>query len=323
MRTYIGFDIGKSDIHYHYRPQGGPAVQGSFPNTPEGILGMGAALPPCPHGILEATGPYHFPLCMALQDMGVDFTVLNPAASSGYARSLNSISKTDRGDSAMLARFGEERRPAPTRLESPQWYAFRQLVARWEELKAKKLAIGQQLAGLAFYPQIQPLVERQLREELGLLGRQADELAAEIGGQLPEEYRGQLALAGSVKGIGAKTALHLVFFTQGLKGFANHRQLAKYVGIAPNVYQSGRTARKGHICRQGQALLRSLLYNCAKSAKRFNPACRELYERLREKGKPHKLAMVAVMHKLVKQVFAVIKSGIPYRDDYHAPATTS
>ncbi|MEL7251515.1 MAG: hypothetical protein AAFO03_24030 [Bacteroidota bacterium] len=62
--------------------------------------------------------------------------------------------------------------------------------------------------------------------------------------------------------------------------------------------------------------LRGLLYMGARSAKRFNPACRDLYERLRRKGKCHKVAMVAVCNKMVRQLFAVVKNGVPYRDDF-------
>jgi transposase len=119
-----------------------------------------------------------------------------------------------------------------------------------------------------------------------------------------------------VKGIGKKTALCLLFFTHGLESFGSPKALAKYIGIAPNLYQSGAFQKKGRICRKGNALLRSLLYNCAKSAKRFNTACKEIYQKLRAKGKPHKVAMVAVMHKLIRQFFAVVKNNTFYQDAY-------
>lgn len=322
MCIYIGLDIGKAEIHYHYLPEG-KAVSGKFANTKEAIAAFIDKLPPDAQAIMEATGSYHFPLCFALQDARVAFTVLNPAVSAGYARSLNSTAKTDKADSAMLSRFGRERNPPPSRLESGEWYAFRLLIDRWEDLKVRRQAIENQSGGLQFYPQIHPLVAEQLQQDLLLIDRQITAICERIEKELPPDYEQMVGLAGSVKGIGKKTATHLTFLTKGLKQFSNHRQLAKYIGIAPNVYQSGRTVRKGIICRQGAPLLRSLLYNCAKSAKRYNAACKELYDRLRAKGKPHKVAMVAVMHKLVRQVFAVVKSGKAYADDYRTatPAT--
>ncbi|MEZ5038520.1 MAG: hypothetical protein R2828_01450 [Saprospiraceae bacterium] len=63
--------------------------------------------------------------------------------------------------------------------------------------------------------------------------------------------------------------------------------------------------------------IRAMLYMGARSAKRFNQPCKELYERLKSRGKGHKVAMVAVCNKLVRQLFAVVKSDIPFDKDYH------
>jgi transposase len=322
MTTYIGLDIGKFEIYYHYQ-LAGQDVSGKFVNTAQEIEAFLDGLPADAQGIMEATGVYHFPLGMALQDRQIPFTLLNPATSAGYAQSLGTISKTDKSDSAMLARLGRERQPPATRLESGQWYAFRLLIKRWEDLKNKAQAIENQVESLSFYPEVNPMISRQVQDELQLIRKQIEELSQHIEQNLPTDYEQSLHLASSIKGIGKKTALHLLFFTRGLRDFSDCGQLAKYIGIAPKVYQSGKTMRRGSMSKQGQALLRSLLYNCAKAAKRFNTACKELYERLRSKGKPHKVAMVAVMHKLVKQFFAVVKSGQVYQDDYHTRLANS
>lgn len=316
MCIYVGIDIGKFTIHYYYRLNN-EIKQGDFANTQEAIKAFIDALPMDSHCILEATGVYNLPLCFALSDAQKAFTILNPSVSSAFAKSLNSISKTDKIDSAILARFGQERQPATTILESPEWYAFRQLINRWQTLQTKKQALDNQLLELAFYPEMHAVVVGQMHEEQVLLDGQIEQLIQTIEQDIPQDYHELIELGSSVKGIGKKTALHLIFFTQGLEAFDNAKQLSKYIGIAPNVYQSGRSQKKGHICKRGNPQLRSLLYNCAKSATRFNPACKELYQRLRQKGKAHKVAMVAVMHKLVKQFFAIIKSGKPYQNDFH------
>jgi transposase len=316
MKTYVGLDIGKFEIYYQYATNG-KVVSGSFANTKEAITTFISQLPPAAHAVMEATGVYHFPLAFALQDKQILCTILNPIVSAGFARSMNSISKTDKSDSALLARFGEERSPEATLLQGHEWYAFRQLIQRWEDLKIKKQVIENQLKEQDFYPKNHAIVSQQLKDELCLIEAQSEAVCKHIEQELPKNYEELINLASSIKGIGKKTAIHLLFFTQGLEGFDSHKQLAKYLGIAPNIYQSGRTKKKGHICRRGNSLLRSLLYNCAKSAKRYNSACKEIYQRLQAKGKPHKVAMVAVMHKLVKQFFAVIKSGMSYNDTYH------
>ncbi len=120
----------------------------------------------------------------------------------------------------------------------------------------------------------------------------------------------------SVKGIGKKTAACLLLFTDSLRDFPTAKQLAKFIGIAPCVNESGGWKGRSSISKRGNSLLRSLLYNCAKSAKRFNSDCKELYNRLREKGKPHKIAMIAVAHRLVRQVFATVKNKTMYEDGF-------
>ncbi|WP_394801684.1 transposase [Rhodoflexus caldus] len=80
--------------------------------------------------------------------------------------------------------------------------------------------------------------------------------------------------------------------------------------------KSGRTVKKGIICRQGAALLRSLLYNCAKSAKRYNAACKEA------KDKPHKVAMPLCISSSDKYSLW-LKADKPIVNDCHItyPAT--
>lgn len=73
---------------------------------------------------------------------------------------------------------------------------------------------------------------------------------------------------------------------------------------------------KAKICKMGLESMRKRLYLCALSAKRYNKACRELYERLLEKGKPKKLALIAVANKLIKQAFAILKSGLTYDENH-------
>lgn len=71
----------------------------------------------------------------------------------------------------------------------------------------------------------------------------------------------------------------------------------------------------------GNKKLRNLLFLCAFSACRHNKGCRELYDRLVAKGKSKKLALIAVANKLLKQAFAIAKSGLPY-DENHVSRLT-
>ena len=92
--------------------------------------------------------------------------------------------------------------------------------------------------------------------------------------------------------------------------FDNAKQLSRFIGICPTIEQSGTSINiRGHINRNGDETLRSMLYVAAWSASQHNKACKECYQRLRGNGKSGKVAMIAVANKLVRQAFAVVTSN--------------
>jgi transposase len=105
--------------------------------------------------------------------------------------------------------------------------------------------------------------------------------------------------------------------TDGFTKFEHHKQLTAYIGFSPRVYQSGTSVKgKGHICKMGNAQIRKLLYLCSWTAKFCNKACREMYERLKEKGKPERVIKIAIANKLLKQAFAIGKSQMNYSENH-------
>lgn len=105
----------------------------------------------------------------------------------------------------------------------------------------------------------------------------------------------------------------LIIATDGFGMFENYKQVISYFGLAPRIYESGTSVKgKGHICKMGMGQMRKVLYMAATSAIRCNKACKELYDRLRTKGKPYRVALIAAVNKLIKQAFAIAKSGKPY-----------
>ena len=100
-----------------------------------------------------------------------------------------------------------------------------------------------------------------------------------------------------------------------MHGFENYRQLSSYFGLCPRIYDSGKSVHgKAHICKIGMGWIRKLLYMCSISAIRYNKACAALYVRLKEKGKPIKVILIAVANKLLKQIFAIVKSNSVYSE---------
>lgn len=127
----------------------------------------------------------------------------------------------------------------------------------------------------------------------------------------------------TVSGIGVVTAAAITAKTVDIARFASVDHLVGYFGLFPERGQSGvdpdgaiRGQRHGRMFRKGNDLVRAYLYNCARSAVRRNPACKELYARLKSKGKPSNVAFGHVMAKLLRQAYAVWKTDRPFERDY-------
>ena len=134
---------------------------------------------------------------------------------------------------------------------------------------------------------------------------------------LEKTYEREIRLLSSIPGIGRKTAAMLLLFYGGFRRVDNYRQLIAKAGLSPREFTSGTSVRgRVKITKMGGGLIRSKLFMCSFSAKKSNAACKALYERLLAKGKNGKLALIAVSNKLLKQAFAIIRSGVPYQADF-------
>lgn len=121
----------------------------------------------------------------------------------------------------------------------------------------------------------------------------------------------------TIPGIGKKSAAALIATTDAMQRFDNHRQVCSYFGLSPRTFQSGTSVKgKARICKMGMSRIRRLLYLAAVSASRYNPPCRELYQRLVMAGKAKKLALVAVANKLIKIAFAICKNKTIFQPNY-------
>jgi len=136
--------------------------------------------------------------------------------------------------------------------------------------------------------------------------------------QMVKEYDSELLHnITSIVGIGENTAALLILYSEGFNSFDNAKQLCSYFGLAPTEYRSGTSINGSKkISKMGNPLVRKKLFMCSLQASRYNKSCMDLYLRLLAKGKPKKVALIAVVNKLLKIVFAIAKSGLPYDKEY-------
>ncbi len=315
---YIGIDISKSDLHLAFLRTGvwqKAVIANETPCIQQWIKGLEDQ---DVHLIFEATGSYGAKLLYLLQVNGLRFTVLNPSRSKGFAQAQNNQSQTDARDAVLLAQYGAQLQPPASVINGLAWEKLRQVRRALRQLKKYERMLGNQRHALDQYPYQAPVVSNALEQILKQVQAQIKALESDLCDLQDDQMQQMAQKISTIQGIGAITARELIIVTNGFQHFENAKQVAKFIGIAPISKSSGKTVhKKGHISRNGDGPIRGILYMAAMAAIRCNKACKEIYQRLKDKGKSTKQALVAVAHKLLRQAFAVAKSGQPFDNEYY------
>lgn len=227
-------------------------------------------------------------------------TLLNPRHARDFARAKGLLAKTDRLDAAVLAEYGRLFQPAPTLPASPAQQRLTALVTRRQEL----LTLHTQERHRAEHHHDR-FVQRQARGLLRTLAGHLTRLEAEINALLQAQaaLNAQVQRLTGIQGIGPRTAWQLLAAMPEL-GTLARGQTAALAGLAPYNHDSGPQRGQRHIAH-GRPLARTALYMAALVAARYNPVLRPLYQRLRAKGKP---AKVALMRKLAQLANLLLKN---------------
>jgi len=297
---YAGLDIAKANLQLH--------LNGQFhdlPNSPAGHRRLIELLATQErvHVICEATGGYERDVVAALHQAAIAVSVLNPARVRHFARAQGQRAKTDRMDAAVLSAYGGSLQPKATAARTKLEQQLAELVRRRLQLLETLIAQRQQAERLtipALRRQAQSLMrrlERDLAQTESLL-TQLREQAAE----LDERVQRLEAIAG----VGSITALGVLAELPEL-GTLNRQQAAALAGLAPHPRESGQWQGRRTI-GGGRAAVRRALYMAALCAARSNRQLREFYQRLRTAGKPAKVALTAVMRKLLVLMNHVLKN---------------
>ena len=271
------------------------------------------------HCVMEATGNYGVNLLYHLCEQEIKVSLINPKQSNFLSKMKLSTAKTDNKDARLLVEYGEKMNPEVYKMPSDKIILLKQKQTVLTHLIKQRTASKNQLKSLELLNKKDNLAIDMLKNNIDNLDKLIDNLEKDIVSITEEEFEKQVQLLTSIKGIGKKVATTLVIITNGFSFFENPKQLSRYIGICPTYQQSGKSLNyNGHINRNGHSTLRGQLFIASWSAAKYNSSCKALFERLREEGKPWKLAQIAVCNKLIRQAFAVIKSGVAYIDG-HVP----
>ena len=185
------------------------------------------------------------------------------------------------------------------------------------QLKKQLIATRNLKGSMEALPFFDAKCKRSVEKTIAFLEKQIKDLEEDLANLACSEYKKQMDLLTSIKGIGVTLAAALIITTGGFTYFDNAKQFTRYLGLSPTYQQSGTSVNfKGHINRNGDSYLRGQLYVAAFSSIQYNTECKACYERLRSKGKPGKVALIAAANKLIRQAFAVVTQDNPYIDGY-------
>ena len=203
--------------------------------------------------------------------------------------------------------------PLQTIVADESLHQKRQKYKHLSALKANKQAFGNRMHALSYDPMADKTVVDSIDEIIDFLDLQIQKIHQELFTIDDDEFDRIQKIMTQVTGIGIASAQSLIIATNGFKDFENSKQVSKFIGTSPTDRQSGTSLKgKGTINKSGISYVRTTLYLAAMNAVRFNNACKELYTRLRAKGKPFKVAIVAAINKLIKQLFAVVKNNTAF-----------
>ncbi|MBO0784294.1 MAG: IS110 family transposase [Ktedonobacteraceae bacterium] len=312
--AWVGIDVSKARLDVVWLRAGRHAHR-VFANTSPGFEAMlawwqASRIDPV-RICLEATGSYSDALAHFLAAHGLPVCVLNPAILVAYRKSEQVRRKDDRTDASLLARWAISHQPRLWQpLPEPIWQ-LRLLLNRREDLlrmrgqERHRLQAGRLTPWSAAHVQthlawLQQAI-RTCERQIWLLLRQEPCL-------LPLWHRLQ-----TIAGIGKLSAAALIAHIGQIERFEQVGALVSLAGLATTTRQSGTSVLgRPHIDRHGRRDLRSLLYWCAITAMRVDPQIAAWADRLRQRGKPKKVIIVAVIRKLLHLVYGVWKSGRDY-----------
>lgn len=310
---FVGIDIAKRKFDLVLLSDGKRKSK-VFDNTEKGFIELldwlrkNGVTPEGSHLAMEATSQYYEAVALALFDAGYTVSVVNPAQIKAFGQAVMNRQKTDRADAAMIARFCETTKPQPWQAPPREVRELQRLLARLEAVQSMHVQEQNrryEAAGIAL---------ESIERVLVTLDDEIKHLRKKIGDHIDHHpgLREQDQLLQSIPGVGTGVSSYMMAWLRSER-FDNVRQAVAFVGLSPRHHESGDSVQgKSRLCKMGHGRLRKILYWPAMAAIRYNPAASALAARMVAAGKNKKVAIIAVMRKLVHWMMGVIKSGKPF-----------
>jgi transposase len=306
QQVFVGIDVSKARLDVACRPDGAAFSEANEPRAivrvVERLRAIGPALI-----VLEATGGLEVPVAVALAAAGLAVAVVNPRQVRDFARATGRLAKTDRIDAAVLAHFADAIRPEVRPLPDDEARRLEALVTRRRQLIEMRTAERNRLGSATA-----PAVRRNLEAHIAYLTVQVEDLDKDLARAVEDSpcWKAKDDLLRGVPGIGGVVSRTLLAMLPEL-GTLSNKRIGALVGLAPVARDSG-TLHGRRCIAGGRGPVRAVLYMAALTAKRHNPVLRAFYDRLIAAGKATKVALTAVMRKLLTIINAMVRHNQPW-----------
>lgn len=314
-QRYAGCDVSKAHLDVAIIEDARPVLEKRFANTAAGIAALTASLIEHRASLIvyEPSGGYERALAKALADARLPARRMNARQIRDFAKGLGLLAKTDAIDARILARYAAQVRPearAPARSAVQELQAF---VRRRAQLVDARKREKQRLE-TAVYDDLR----RDLEEEVKRLKLKIEKAEARIRSLIEkdDDLARRAGLLISVKGLGPVSVAILLAEAPEL-GAVTGKAAANLLGIAPHACDSG-ALRGRRRCYGGRKQLRDALYMPALSACRSTPHWKRVYQRLIDAGKPHKVALIAVMRRMIETFNAMLRDNKSFHMQKHS-----
>lgn len=269
--------------------------------------------------VMEPTGVYYEALAMHLTRLGMTVHVVPANRVRDFAKYEGYKTKTDKIDAYILSMLGCENRKLKRWVAPDEQFAsIRSLCRLRSSLVKHRTMLKNQLGALTIGSFSDKKAIRICSAALDSIENHVSKAETELQNLVGQstQFKEAVELSTTVPGIGATTAAAILAEVGCFANFSNHRQVISFAGLDVVARQSGPQDPKRHISKMGNSAIRAMLYICAMSAIRFNPKMREFYDRIKKSNPSGKVALVAVMRKLLIYMYSACKSKKPYDPEH-------
>jgi transposase len=270
--------------------------------------------------VMEASGVYYENLAYYLNDKGLNVHVALANKVKSYIKTLENKSKNDELDSIAIAQYGLEKQLLKWVPPSPEMKELKELSRELSALKDIRTVAKNQSHAKSKAYEINNSSIKRTKETIKYLNKQIKKVEKDLLAAVKDnpELKKFIEDVTILKGVGFQTVVLVIAETNGFERILNRRQITSYVGLDVKENQSGKKAGKSSISKHGNSYIRKGLYMPALSCKKHDKKMKDLYERILERHgyKNKKIAVVAVMRKILHIIYALWKNRTKYDPNY-------